>query len=105
MRCRNIYTRAVLEIPGAHDMVIASLESGWQCRVYPDFPMKPVMVDERAALLPLGLTGMEGAVLVRAPVILAAALRMYFELLWGKVRADGRGHGHVPGGRAVAGRR
>jgi DNA-binding NarL/FixJ family response regulator len=43
--------------------------------------MKMVVIDERAALLPLGRTGMEGALFVRAPVIVAA-LCGYFELLW-----------------------
>jgi DNA-binding CsgD family transcriptional regulator len=78
---RNIYSRAVLELPGADEMLRASVAAGWQCRVYPDMPMKMVVVDERAALLPLGPTGMEGAVLVTAPVVVSA-LRMYFELLW-----------------------
>jgi len=81
VRFRNIYARAVLDLPGAHQMLQASIETGWQCRVYPDLPMKMVLIDERAALLPLGRTGMEGALLISAPVILAA-LRMYFELLW-----------------------
>ncbi|MEN3308001.1 MAG: hypothetical protein V7603_4203, partial [Micromonosporaceae bacterium] len=86
---RNIYSRAVLEIPGARQMLRASIEAGWQCRVVPRLPMKMVLVDERAALLPLGPTGMEGALLVRVPVIVAA-LRSYFEQLWVQaVAADG----------------
>ncbi|NUT93948.1 MAG: response regulator transcription factor [Saccharothrix sp.] len=89
VRFRNIYTKATLELPGAQEMLRTSVEAGWQCRVYPQFPMKMVLVDERAALVPLGPTGMEGALLVRAPVI-AAALRTYFELLWNKaVPIDG----------------
>ncbi len=86
---RNIYSRAALEVPGAAEMLRKSQETGWLCRVYPDLPMKLVVVDDRAALLPLGPTGMEGAVLVRAPVI-AATLRTYFELLWSRaVSIDG----------------
>jgi len=80
---RNIYARAVLELPGSEVMLESSVQAGWQCRVYPDMPMKMVLVDRRAALLPLGPTGMEGALLVTAPVIVAA-LRMYFELIWGR---------------------
>jgi DNA-binding CsgD family transcriptional regulator len=80
---RNIYSRAALEIPGASTMVRTSVDAGWDCRVYPELPMKMVLVDERAALLPLDPTGMEGAILVRTPVVVAA-LRMYFELLWGR---------------------
>ncbi|MBP2326600.1 DNA-binding CsgD family transcriptional regulator [Kibdelosporangium banguiense] len=86
---RNIYSRAALEVPGATEMLRKSQESGWLCRVYPHLPMKLVLVDERAALLPLGPTGMEGAALVRSPVI-TAALRTYFELLWSRaVSIDG----------------
>lgn len=89
VRFRNIYTRAALEVPGAADMLRTSQEAGWQCRVYPHLPMKLVLIDERASLLPLGPTGMEGAVLVRAPVIVAT-LRTYFELLWSRaVSVDG----------------
>ena len=89
VRFRNIYTRAALEIPGAREMLRASQEAGWQCRVYPHLPMKLVVVDERAALVPLGPTGIEGALLVRAPVI-TAALKSYFELLWNRaVPVDG----------------
>ncbi|MEV4313853.1 LuxR C-terminal-related transcriptional regulator [Actinocrispum sp. NPDC049592] len=86
---RNIYSKAALEVPGAAEMLRKSQDAGWLCRVYPDLPMKLVLVDERAALLPLGPTGMEGAVLVRAPVI-TATLRTYFELLWSRaVSIDG----------------
>jgi len=86
---RNIYARIALEVPGAAEMIRKSQEAGWQCRVYPHLPMKLVLVDERAALLPLGPTGMEGALLLRAPVIISA-LRAYFELLWSRaVSVDG----------------
>jgi DNA-binding CsgD family transcriptional regulator len=89
VRFRNIYARAALEVPGAAEMLRKSQESGWQCRVCPQLPMRLVLVDDRMALLPLGPTGSEGAVLVRAPVI-TSALRMYFELLWSRaVSVDG----------------
>jgi DNA-binding CsgD family transcriptional regulator len=81
VRFRNVYARPVLELPFAGEMVRRCAEGGWELRVLPDLPMKMVLVDSRAALLPLDPTGMSGAVLVRASVIVAA-LRMYFELLW-----------------------
>jgi DNA-binding CsgD family transcriptional regulator len=88
---RNVYAKAVLDLPGARQMLHAAVESGWQCRVYPRLPMKMVLVDEQAALLPLGPTGMEGALLVRAPVIVAA-LREFFELVWrSAIPIDGAG--------------
>jgi DNA-binding CsgD family transcriptional regulator len=83
VRFRNIYARALLEIDGAADILRASTETGWENRVYPQLPMKMVIVDERAALLPLGRTGMEGAILVHAPPIVAM-LREYFEMLWAR---------------------
>lgn len=97
VRFRNIYSRAVFEdIPGAGDMLRASIASGWNCRVYPELPMKMVVVDQRAALVPLGPTGMEGALLVRAPVVVAA-LRAYFDLLWHRaVPAPGNAEGGLP---------
>jgi DNA-binding CsgD family transcriptional regulator len=89
---RNIYEQAVLELDGAHDMLQRSVEFGWQCRVYPLLPMKMVLVDDRAALLPLSPTGMEGAILIKAPVVVAA-LRMYFELLWTRaIQIDDKPH-------------
>jgi DNA-binding CsgD family transcriptional regulator len=81
VRFRNIYSRAALEVDGAREMLQLSVQAGWSCRVYPELPMKMVLLDDQAALLPLGPTGMEGALFVRAPVIIAA-LRNYFELLW-----------------------
>lgn len=89
VRFRNVYSRAALEVEGAREMLQLSVEAGWSCRVYPELPMKMVIVDDRAALLPLGPTGMEGALFVRAAVIVAA-LREYFELLWAaSVPVDG----------------
>ncbi len=78
---RTIYSRAVLDIPGAPEMIRLCAAGGWRQRVLTELPMKMVLVDERAALLPLDPTGVQGAVLIRAPVIVAM-LRSYFELLW-----------------------
>jgi DNA-binding CsgD family transcriptional regulator len=92
---RNIYARAVLDLPGAGEMVRRCREGGWQQRVVPDLPLKMVLVDERAALLPLDATGMEGAALVRAPVIVSM-LRSYFEMLWNRsVPLDGPNSGRL----------
>ncbi len=81
VRFRNIYARPVLDIPGSDEMVQRCAEGGWDLRVLPDLPMKMVLVDESAALLPLDPTGTRGALLVRTPVVVAG-LRMLFELLW-----------------------
>ncbi len=92
---RNIYARGVLDLPGAAEMVKRCRAGGWQQRVVPELPVKMVLVDDRAALLPLDATGMEGAALVRAPVIVAM-LRSYFEMLWARsVPMDGAGPGRL----------
>ncbi|MDQ1651862.1 MAG: hypothetical protein QOI35_1062, partial [Cryptosporangiaceae bacterium] len=71
VRFRNIYARAVLDVPGSDEMIRRCIEGGWELRMLPELPMKMVLVDDRAALLPLDPTGVEGAVLVRSPVIVA----------------------------------
>lgn len=81
VRFRNIYARPVLDLPGADEMLRRCAAGGWELRVLPSLPMKMVLVDDRTALLPLDATGVQGAVLVRAPVIVAA-LRMFFEMMW-----------------------
>jgi hypothetical protein len=83
VRFRNIDARAALELPGADELVRRSVSAGWEMRVLPELPMKMVLVDERAALLPLDPTGTEAALLLRAPVIVAM-LRSYFEMLWAR---------------------
>jgi DNA-binding CsgD family transcriptional regulator len=83
VKFRNIYARSVLDLPGSGEMLRRCAEAGWEQRIVTDLPMKMVLIDERAALLPLDPTGMTGAVLVRAPVILAM-LRSYFDMLWHK---------------------
>ena len=96
VRFRNIYARPVLDLPGAGEMVRRCVEGGWDLKVLPSLPMKMVLVDDRAALLPLDPTGVQGAVLVRAPVIVAA-LRMFFEMLWSRATPlDGPESGKLP---------
>ncbi|HZM83717.1 MAG TPA: helix-turn-helix transcriptional regulator [Candidatus Limnocylindrales bacterium] len=81
VKFRNIYARSVLDLPGSGEMLRRCAEAGWEQRIVTELPMKMVLIDERAALLPLDPTGMTGAALVRAPVIVAM-LRSYFDLLW-----------------------
>jgi DNA-binding CsgD family transcriptional regulator len=94
VRFRNIYAKEALGVPGYEEMVRLCIAGGWELKMLPEIPMKMVLVDARAALLPLDPTGVGGAVLVRAPVIVES-LRMFFELLWHRATplgpgADGR---------------
>lgn len=81
VKFRNIYARSVLDLPGSGEMLRRCAAAGWEQRIVTELPMKLVLIDESAALLPLDPTGMAGAVLVRAPVIVAM-LRSYFDTLW-----------------------
>ncbi len=83
VRCRSIYAAAVMDDPAARRLIQACADAGEQARLLPAVPMKMKLADQRAALLPLTATGTTGALLVRAPVIIAA-LREYFEMLWDK---------------------
>ncbi|HET6709999.1 LuxR C-terminal-related transcriptional regulator [Amycolatopsis sp.] len=78
---RNVYERSALEFAGAQEIVAASVAAGWQLRVAPELPMRMVIADRHAALVPLGVSGADGALLVRTPN-LVAALRVLFDLIW-----------------------
>lgn len=78
---RNVYERAALEFDGAQQIVKSSAEAGWQLRVAAELPMRMVIADRDAALVPLGATGADGALLIRTPM-LVSALHMLFELVW-----------------------
>jgi DNA-binding CsgD family transcriptional regulator len=81
VRCRSIYAAAMMDDPAARRIINDSVQGGEQARLLAEVPMKMKLADTATALLPLTVTGTAGALLVRAPVILAA-LRDYFELLW-----------------------
>ncbi|MDT8914507.1 LuxR C-terminal-related transcriptional regulator [Amycolatopsis sp. PS_44_ISF1] len=98
VRLRNVYERAALEFEGAKGVVEASIAGGWTMRVAPELPMKMVIADQHSALVPLDPSGMEGAVFVCSPTIVAG-LRMLFELVWSQavpIGDDGRRHGLTP---------
>jgi DNA-binding CsgD family transcriptional regulator len=81
VRCRSIYAASAMDDPVARRVIKACGEAGEQARLLPEVPMKMKLADRTTAMLPLTPTGMEGALVIRAPVIITA-LRDYFELLW-----------------------
>jgi DNA-binding CsgD family transcriptional regulator len=81
VRCRSIYDAAAMEDPVARRVIRTCAEAGEQARLLPEVPMKMKLADQTTAMLPLTPTGAAGALVVRAPVIIAA-LREYFEMLW-----------------------
>jgi hypothetical protein len=80
VRCRSIYDAAAMDNPVARRIIQACADAGEQARLLPRVPMKMKLADHGIAMLPLTPSGTAGALVVRAPVIIAA-LREYFELL------------------------
>jgi DNA-binding CsgD family transcriptional regulator len=81
VRCRSIYDAAAMDNPVARGIVQACAAAGEQARLLPRVPMKMKLADQTTAMLPLTPSGTAAALVIRAPVILAA-LREYFEMLW-----------------------
>jgi hypothetical protein len=67
-----------MDDPAARQIIQACAEAGEQARLLPSVPMKMKLADTSTAMLPLTPNGTAGALIIRAPVILAA-LREYFE--------------------------
>jgi DNA-binding NarL/FixJ family response regulator len=63
--------------------------------------MKMKLADHATAMLPLTPSGMAGALVVRAPVIIAA-LREYFEMLWERATPLKAERPTPPAGRLTA---
>ena len=81
VRCRSIYAAGAMDDPVAGRIIETCAEAGEQARLLPSVPMKMKLADTSTAVLPLTPNGTSGALVIRAPVMLAA-LREYFELLW-----------------------
>jgi DNA-binding CsgD family transcriptional regulator len=81
VRCRSIYAASAMDDPVTRRVIKTCADAGEQARLLPEVPMKMKLADRTTAMLPLTPTGMAGALVIRAPVIIAA-LRDYFELLW-----------------------
>jgi DNA-binding CsgD family transcriptional regulator len=99
VRCRSIYAASAMDDPVARRFVQACAEAGEQARLLPEVPMKMKLADHTTAMLPLTPAGTAGALVVRAPVIIAA-LRDYFELLWDRATPVGPSRPRRPESRA-----
>jgi DNA-binding CsgD family transcriptional regulator len=80
-RFRMIYDTVFAGDRVGSRIIDASITAGEEARVRADLPLKMLHVDDSVALLALSATGMDGALLIRSPQLLAA-LRQWFELLW-----------------------
>jgi DNA-binding CsgD family transcriptional regulator len=81
VRCRSIYEASAMDDPVARRIIKTCADAGEHARLLPQVPMKLKLADYTTAMLPVTPSGTAGALLVKAPVIIAA-LREYFELLW-----------------------
>ena len=97
VRCRSIYAAASLRNPAARRIIHACADAGEQARLLPQVPMKMKLADHTTALLPLTPAGTAGALVIRAPVIIAA-LREDFELLWDRATPLTGKRAAAPGG-------
>ncbi|MDB4872669.1 MAG: hypothetical protein JWL97_3673 [Gemmatimonadales bacterium] len=96
VRCRSIYQTNCLEHPITAKVIEMSVEAGEEARVMPEVPMKMKLIDDSAVMLPLTTTGMGGALILRASLIIGE-YRRHFEMLW--ERATPLGAAEAPSGR------
>ncbi|MGW0436713.1 LuxR C-terminal-related transcriptional regulator [Micromonospora sp. NPDC003197] len=85
VRHRSICTDALMTDDTCRGLIRQALAAGEEYRVLPDLPMKMVLADD-TALVALTPIGVEAAMLIHAPVVVAA-LGDYFEMLWQRAAA------------------
>lgn len=85
----------MMDDPVGRRIIQACAESGEQARVMPKVPVKMKIVNRTMALIALTPTGTGGALVIKAPVIIAA-LREYFELLWERAAPIAGQRSHAP---------
>jgi sugar-specific transcriptional regulator TrmB len=79
---RAVYDPQALNAPGQPDLVRRFMAAGEQARVFPELPTRMIVIDGRAALIPLDAHHPGGeSLLVRAPAVVDT-LQMFFETLW-----------------------
>lgn len=81
---RVIYDRAAVALPGRlKDDILPSIRAGEQSRVHPDLPLKIIIADGRAAIIPFSLApgGQTAAYLIHSSPLLVA-LEALFETYW-----------------------
>ena len=98
--CRSIYDASVMDDPVARRVIAVCAEAGEPARLLPRVPMKMKLADQMTAMLPL-TPRTAGALVIRAPVIIAA-LREYFEMLWDRAAPLGQNGAAVSVGRLTA---
>ncbi len=88
-RARGVVLRSIVDadflaLPGAVERLRSDTEAGTQVRSVAHLPFKMVLVDRRAAIIPLDLHQASGKVMLLRSSALLDALRALFEMLWAK---------------------
>lgn len=78
---RSVYRTDYVDSPMGLDVMRQSAQSGEMVRVRDRLPLKMLVADRHTALVALVPSGVEGALLVRAPIVVDA-LCDYFDLTW-----------------------
>lgn len=84
---RGVKSRAVtdsnlLRVPGMLEPLRREVMSGEQKRVFPNLPIKMILVDRRIGILPLSLDSASGSSLLVQSSALLSALYELFEMFW-----------------------
>ncbi|SHM23881.1 helix-turn-helix transcriptional regulator [Actinacidiphila paucisporea] len=87
VRSRFIHARDSLNIPGAMERAEEDIAAGEEVRFVPEAPMKLIIADDQAALIPLMATPqvLDACILVH-PSALLDALSSLFESLWAQAQ-------------------
>ncbi len=80
-RFRMIYDSQIAAHPFGAQLIAASVETGEEIRIREQLPLKMLHVDDKVALIALTDTAVDGSLLTRSPLLLAA-LREWFEYMW-----------------------
>lgn len=81
VRYRTVYDRASLAEPGQMERVFALARAGEQARVYDGVPLKMLVTDRTAGLVPFTVAGVRRSVVLDESPLLHA-LASLFELVW-----------------------
>ena len=98
VRCRSIYDAGAICNPVARRIIQECVVAGEQACLLQQVPMKMKLADVTTAMLALTPSGTAEALVIRAPVILAA-LREYFKMLWDRATPVTPHRPTVPEGR------
>ncbi|WP_335970968.1 MULTISPECIES: helix-turn-helix domain-containing protein [Streptomycetaceae] len=87
VRSRFLHGRDALDVPGAMERVELDIAAGEEVRFLPQAPMKLIIADDQAALIPLLATPqvLDSCILVH-PSALLDALSALFESLWAQAQ-------------------